>query len=303
MAGKVLRRVGIGVGVVVGLVFVLTAFIYVASNARLNKHYAIDVPRMPLPTDAASLARGEHVARAIAKCVDCHGGLLEGNVVVDDPALGRFAAPNLTAAPTGVGASLRDRDWFRAIRHGVAPDGRPLLLMPSDGYTHLSDSDLVALVAWARSRPLVENPVPTSRLGPLGRVLLLAGKFPILAAEAVDHSVQHVSAPSAGVTVEYGRYLVLAGGCTDCHGPGLSGGKVPKFPPDAPPAANLTPAGISGWTEAMFFAALREGKDPSGRSLDRRWMPWKATAKMTDDEIRAVWIYLQTVPSRQFGNR
>ena len=44
MAGNVLRRVSIGVGIVVGLVFVLTAFIYVASNARLNKHYAIDVP-------------------------------------------------------------------------------------------------------------------------------------------------------------------------------------------------------------------------------------------------------------------
>jgi cytochrome c553 len=303
MAGKVLRRMGIGVGVVVGLVFALTAFVYVASNARLNKHYAIDVPGMPLPTDAASLARGEHVARAIAKCVDCHGGMLEGNVVIDDPALGRFAAPNLTASSSGVGAALRDRDWFRAIRHGVAPDGRPLLLMPADDYAHLSDSDLVALVAWARSRPLIENPVPASRLGLVGRALLLAGKFPILRAEAVDHSVQRVSAPPAGVTPEYGRYLALAGGCAGCHGAGLSGGPVPTLPPSAPPAANLTPTGLSGWTEATFFRALREGKDPSGRLLDGRWMPWKATAKMTDDEIRAIWTYLQAVAPKPFGNR
>ena len=302
MAGKVLRRVGIGLGVVVGLVVVLVAGVYVASNARLHKTYSVEIPSLPLPTDPASLARGEHLARAIAKCVDCHGEMLEGNVVADNPALGRFAAPNLTAAPTGVGASLRDGDWFRALRHGVAPGGRPLLLMPADLYTHISDSDLVALVAWARSRPLVEHAVPPSRLGPLGRVLLLAGKFPILAAESIDHAVQHVSAPPAGVTREYGRYLTLAGGCAGCHGPGFSGGPVPTFPPDAPPAANLTPAGISGWTEAMFFAALREGKDPSGRVLSE-WMPWKATAKMTDEEIRAVWIYLQTVPSRQFGNR
>jgi cytochrome c553 len=303
MAKKILRWVGIGVGVVVGLVVVLATAVYVASNARLHKIYTVEVPSLPLPTDAASLARGEHVARAIAGCTDCHGGMLEGNVVVDAPALGRFAAQNLTAAPTGVGASLRDRDWFRAIRHGVAPDGRPLLLMPSDDYAHLSDSDLVALVAWARSRPLMEHPVPPSRLGPLGRVLLLAGKFPILPAEAVDHTVQHVSAPPAGVTPEYGRYLAFSGCCAGCHGPGFSGGPVPTLPPSAPPAANLTPAGISGWPEAYFFRVMREGIDPAGRTLDARWMPWKTSGKMTDDELRALWTYLQTLPSRPFGNR
>jgi cytochrome c553 len=303
MAGKVLRRVGIGAGIVVGLGFALTAFVYVASNARLNKHYAIDVPGMPLPTDGASLARGEHVARAIAKCTDCHGGMLEGNVVMHVPVLGLFAAPNLTGAPTGLAASLRDRDWFRAIRHGVAPDGRPLLLMPADDYVNLSDSDLVALVAWARTRLAVENPVPASRIGPLGRVLLLAGKFPILPAEAVDHSVRHVSAPPAGVTPEYGRYLALAGGCAGCHGPGMSGGKVPTLPPEAPPAANLTSAGLSGWSEADFFRVLREGKDPAGRALEDRWMPWKSAGTMTDEEIRAVWVYLQSLPPRPFGNR
>ena len=303
MAGNVLRRVSIGVGIVVGLVFVLTAFIYVASNARLNKHYAIDVPRMALPTDGASLARGEHVARAIARCTDCHGGMLEGNVVMNVPVLGRFAAPNLTAAPTGVGAALHDRDWFRAIRHGVAPDGRPLLLMPAGDYAHLSDSDLVALVAWARSRPLVENPVPPSRLGLWGRVLLLAGKYPILPAEAMDHTFRHVSAAPAGVTPEYGRYLAFAGGCAGCHGPGFSGGKVPTLPPGAPPAANLTPTGLGGWTEADFFRVLREGKNAAGRALDRRWMPWKTAGRMSDEEIRAVWAFLRSLPARPFGNR
>jgi len=82
MAGKVLRGVSIVVGVVAGLVVALAAFIYVASNARLHRVYAVEIPALPLPTDAASFARGEHVARAIAGCVDCHGGLLEGHVVM-----------------------------------------------------------------------------------------------------------------------------------------------------------------------------------------------------------------------------
>ena len=302
MAGKLLRWVGIGLGVVVGLVVVLTAYVYVASNARLHKTYAIDVPSMPLPTDAASLARGEHIARAIAGCAGCHGGMLEGNVLFDNPALGRVAAPNLTASATGVGAALRDRDWFRAIRHGVAPDGRPLLLMPSADYAHLSDSDLVALVAWARSRQLMENPVPASRLGPLGRALLIAGKFPVLSAETIDHSVQHVSAPAAGVTAAYGGYLAQLT-CAGCHGPGYSGGMVPTLPPNAPPAANLPPGGLSGSSEADFRRVLREGKAPGGRSIDARWMPWRTLGRMTDDELGAVWAYLHTLPSKPFGNR
>ena len=183
----------------------------------------------------------------------------------------------------------------------MAPDGRPLLLMPSADYAHLSDSDLVALVAWARSRPLMENPVPASKLGPLGRVLLVAGQFPVLSAETIDHSVQHVSAPPAGVTAAYGSYLAHLT-CAGCHGPGFSGGKMPAHPPEAPPAANLTPGGISGWTEADFLRALREGKAPGGRAISAEWMPWQTFGKMTDDELRAVWAYLQTLPSRPFGN-
>jgi cytochrome c553 len=302
MAGRALRRVGIGVGVVAGLALVLVAGVYIASDARLHRTYAVEVPILALPTDAASLARGEHVARAIAGCTDCHGGMLEGFVVFENPALGRFAAPNLTASPTGLGATLRTADWVRAIRYGLAPGGRPLLLMPATDYVHLSDSDLVALVAWARSRRLVENSVPASRLGPLGRALLLAGKFPVLSAEAVDRGVRHVAAPPAGVTAAYGGYLAHTAGCAGCHGAGFSGGKVATLPPSAPPAANLTPAGTAGWTEAAFIRVLREGKDPAGRALDPRWMPWRTSGRMTDEEIRALWAYFQTLPARPFGN-
>jgi mono/diheme cytochrome c family protein len=106
-----------------------------------------------------------------------------------------------------------------------------------------------------------------------------------------------------GETSEYGRYLSVVGGCVGCHGPGLSGGRVPGTPPNFPPAANITPAGAIGqWTEQDFFRALREGKRPNGAGIDP-FMPWQATAKMSNEEVKALWLYLRTVPSRPYGNR
>jgi len=86
------------------------------------------------------------------------------------------------------------------------------------------------------------------------------------------------------------------GGCTGCHGPELVGG--PSHEPGAPPAANLTPAGIGTWTEADFFKALRSGVRPDGTAINPA-MPWASSGRMTDDELRALWLYLRTVPAKE----
>lgn len=65
-----------------------------------------------------------------------------GRVFLDEPAIGRFVASNLTRGKGGVGASYTDDDWVRAIRHGVGPDGKALLIMPSQEFFNLSDADV-----------------------------------------------------------------------------------------------------------------------------------------------------------------
>lgn len=62
-----------------------------------------------------------------------------------------------------------------------------------------------------------------------------------------------------------------------------------------PGARDLTPTGLGRWTLADFTRALREGRRPDGTGLAEA-MPWKYTARMTDDEIAAVWLYLRTLP-------
>jgi len=73
-------------------------------------------------------------------------------------------------------------------------------------------------------------------------------------------------------------------------------------PPNLPPASNLTPTGLGAWSQADFFTALREGKRPDGRVLDE-FMPWKSFAKMTDNELTALWLYLKSVPPKPTGNK
>jgi mono/diheme cytochrome c family protein len=287
---------------VVVLIVVVVAAVFAISTARLGRRYAVNPPQVTIPTDAAVIERGRHLAVAITKCGDCHGESLGGSVFIDAPPF-RITGPNLTRGQGGVGARLSDEDWVRAVRHGVGQDGHGLLVMPSEEYIQLAESDLAAIIAYVKSVPPVDNTPTPVEIRPLGRILRVAGQIPPPAAAIINHQAPFSAPIPAGVTVEYGRYLATVGGCVGCHGPGLSGGRVPGVPPDFPPASNITPAGAIGqWSEADFFRSLREGKRPNGTSINP-FMPWKAAGQMTDDEIRAVWVFLRSVPAKPYGNR
>ncbi|HLN47362.1 MAG TPA: cytochrome c, partial [Magnetospirillaceae bacterium] len=283
--------------VLVALVVVAAAAIYLLSSHMLNRTY--DVPTQALaltvPSDAASIARGRHFAFAIAKCTDCHGAHLGGTVFLDVPPF-RLIAPNLTKGRGGLGASLADADFVRAIRYGVAPDGTGLLVMPASGYQYLSDADLADLIAYVKSVPPADSTLPATDIRPLGRLLAVIGALPQPDAATIDFSAPHQPAMPPSVTATYGLYIAKVGGCTGCHRANLAGGPIPGLPPDAPPAQNLTPAAIGSWTQADFTHALRTGKRPDGTTINTL-MPWPFTAQMTDAEIDAVWLYLRSVPS------
>jgi mono/diheme cytochrome c family protein len=65
-------------------------------------------------------------------------------------------------------------------------------------------------------------------------------------------------------------------------------------------ARNLTPdvaTGLGSWTEQMFIDALRQGKHQgAGRPLLPP-MPWQMYREMTDDDLRAMFAYLRTLPA------
>lgn len=293
-----LRRLGLTVA---GLLVVLLLFVAVAwglTERRLRKQWTVQPKPLTITRDSANVTRGLHIATAISKCAECHGNDLGGKIMIDDGAMGRLASSNLTPGRGGIGWTYDDEDWVRAIRHGANPEGRGLMIMPSAEYSAMSDADLAALIAYLKSLRPVDRDVPPRKLSVLPRVLMTVGAFPPLAVETIAHDSVTGRAPAPAVSVEYGKYLATIGGCTGCHGPALSGGASGE--PGAPPASNLTRGGIGEWTEADFFRALREGKRPNGTPISEK-MPWKASGMMTDDEIRAVWMYLRSVPAKEFG--
>lgn len=285
-----------------GIILLAVVGVYAVSSARMNKTYVIDIAPLAIPSDAASIAHGQHLVVAVAKCTDCHTADLGGGEMFDAPPA-HLIAPNLTRGAGGIGAQFSDADWERAIRHSVSPNGKPLLFMPSQVFAALSASDLADIIAYVKQVPPVDRHLPASTVKPLGRVLFLVGQFPLLPAEVIDHTAPLPVAPPAGVTVEYGHYLVATGGCTDCHGNNLSGGPIVGVPPGIPPAPNLTPGGeLAHWSDAEITRALREGIRPGGATLNP-FMPWKETRMLTDDEIAALIRYLRSVPAQAYDTR
>lgn len=301
---KWLRRIGVGLGGVVILVACAAAGAWAYGGSRGSR--TLTVPReqaLAAPAqDSATIARGEHLSTAIGKCVECHGQDLGGKVFIDDPALGRVSAVNLTTGKGGVLSKHTDATLERAIRHGVGFDGRPLAVMPSEEYNHFSDADVQAIIAYIRSRPPVDRELPTTEVRFVGRALITAGQLPLYPYDNINHATSHAKVIEASATKEYGSYLANTGGCTGCHNPNLTGGKAPGTPPDWKPAANITPGGIGTWTEDDFRRALREGVRPGGTKIDTV-MPWRLAGKMSDEEIHALWLYLQSVPKKGFAEK
>jgi cytochrome c553 len=186
----------------------------------------------------------------------------------------------------------------RAIRHGVRPDGKPLFIMPSADFQYFSDADLSALIAYLERVPAIDNQTRARSFTPLARILYTAGAFGnLLPAERIDHAAaSRLPAPQVGPAVEYGAYIVALSGCRTCHGQDMAGGK--DSDPAAPPAPNLTPGGeLSGWSEADFVKLMRQGTTPGGRQLSS-FMPWQALGHLHDEELHALWLYLQSLPAQ-----
>ena len=302
MIRKILKWVGIVLGSLIGLLVIAFIVLYVIGSAKWNKlHGKYDVPveTMPIPIDQASIARGEHVA-TIHMCQHCHLDNLSGQTA-GAPAIAIFSVPNLTSGAGGIGATNTDEDWARAIRHGVGHDGRGLVLMPSAVWYYLDDEDLADLIAYLKSLPPVDNEQPVTDLGPIGRVMLALGQLPpeiIPNVTVIDHDGPRPVAPKPGVTVEYGEYLART--CALCHGSNFNGRTISEGGPKYL-APNLTQGGeLAFWSEEDFMTTLRTGVTPGGKQL-KSVMPWKYFGQMTDDELKAVWLYLQSLPALEQG--
>lgn len=303
---KLLKWVSIGTA---ALGVTLTVAVLVLKQRTYDPGY----PAIRASSDPAVIARGRYLVHGPAHCTACHGdpkrradfeagrdGPLSGGLEFKLP-VGVIRSANITADPRAGIGGLRDEEIARALRFGVRRDGRPLV--PFMPFADVSDDDLRAIISYLRTQPAVPSPVTTRSLNPLGH--------------AVDAFVLAPAGPSGpvpakvaiGPTAAYGKYLVNSvANCAGCHtkrdlrtgaftGPKLAGG-LETTSHDIPGrkfvSPNLTPhAGtgrITSWTEDIFVARLRTGKGAEGSP-----MPWSSFARMTDDDLRAIYRYLRSL--------
>lgn len=299
----ILKWTGISIGTLVGVLILANIILYTLGETRLKKMYVVPEEPVIIPSDEESLAEGKRIFQ-YRGCEACHGEQLQGVVYLENPAIGQVITPNLTTGEGGIGSQRTDEDLLRSIRHGIRPDNTPLLFMPSTEFYYLSDRDLGRVIAYIRSVPPVDNEMPPSRLSVTGRIVMnITKEITFLPAELIPHEAPRPVAPEPGITPEYGEYLSHS--CKVCHGLTLSGGEIPGFPPEWPPAPNLTSgkgSRLPTWGEAGFIEIIKTGQK-HGRTINPDYMPWESYRHMTEDELRAVYAYLQALPPKDFGNR
>jgi mono/diheme cytochrome c family protein len=310
-----MRRFGRGLGITV---LVLAILAVIAISATIGWRPVLGPKTRPL-TDRKfeatpeRLKRGTYVAEHLAACTDCHTpfesapGSSEnmlhkkgsGQVFPLPGFPGRLVAPNITPDPeTGVG-KWTDDELARAIREGVDREGHTLFpMMPYSHYRGMSDEDVASVVVYLRSLPAIKNPLPATAVDFPVNYLVRSAPEPVTSDVQADMST----------SVSRGKYLVLMASCADCHTPmkrgqpvhGLefAGGRVFEEASGKVVTPNITPdaaTGIGSYTEDTFIKVLKTGY--VGTRQLNTLMPWQFYNGLTDEDLKAMYAYLKTVPA------
>ena len=295
----------------IGVVIVTLA---ASISLRWDRKFEAPYPELTASSDPQVIARGRYLAFGPAHCSDCHtadadrdllraGGTppLSGGLTFVIPP-GTIRVPNITPdSVTGVGRRS-DGEIARMLRYGVRHDGRAAI--PFMEFHDMSDSDIVALLSFVRSQPPVAHAVADHELSWVGK-----GATAFLISPIGPSAPPRAANPAPGPTVERGAYIVNAlANCAGCHtqrnmvsgaytGPKLHGGMEMESSVNAkiklvPPDITSGPGGrVATWTEDEFVARFRAGERIPGSP-----MPWQAFGRMSDDDLRAIYRYLRSVP-------
>jgi cytochrome c553 len=305
---KWLKRIGLVLGVLIVLVAAAAAYL----ELRSAKQRPID-PGRKFEATPARLERGKYIVTAASDCLMCHtehdwsthgAPELPGmrGAGWDVPYLenkmpGKVFAPNITPdVETGIGA-VPDDAIARAIREGVARDGHAIFMMPWQNYSQLSDEDLASVVVYLRSLSPVKKQRPRTEINVPVRWIMKFLTRPITAP---------VPPPDLSTPVARGKYLATLGDCEGCHTPvnkrheplpgmAFAGGQEFRGPFGLRRSSNITPhaSGIAHYNEKLFVRTMRTG-NIGGRRISSL-MPWPYLRNLTDDDLKALWAYLQTV--------
>ncbi|MBX7095738.1 MAG: cytochrome c [Flavobacteriales bacterium] len=265
------------------------------------------------------IERGRYLANSVTVCMDCHstrdwnkfsGPLVPGTLGKGGEEFsqkfgfpGKFFAKNIT--PKGIG-DWTDGELLRAISSGVTKSGEAIFpVMPHAAYGKMDREDLYSIIAYIRTLDPIESEIPASE-----------PDFPMnFIINTIPKKAEFSTRPAETDKLAYGKYLFTSAACGDCHtrqekgtpvaGMELAGGfEFPMFTGGIVRSANITPdeeTGIGKWTEDMFVARFKMYSDSTyvphtiGKNEFNTVMPWTMYGHMKEQDLRAIFAYLQTV--------
>jgi mono/diheme cytochrome c family protein len=302
-----IKRIFKWTGVVL-LVLIVAVTVVVAS--RQNLKYDAPYPDIKASTDSNMIARGQHLVTGAAHCINCHSTAnvdslvdlgkpapLSGGVKFELP-VGTIYSKNITPdKETGIG-DYTDAQIARVLRYGVHPNGDPVYdFMP---FHNMSDEDLTAVISYLRAQKPVKNKVPENNLNILGNIVKAFMVKPVGPSGEVPETVK------TDTSAAYGKYIALSvAECNGCHtkrdisgnyiGEPFTGGNEFNERGYRLVTPNITAdssSRISGWTAEDFIKRFRMGK-----VIPYSPMPWNSFKRMNDDELKAIYNFLKTIPS------
>ena len=260
----------------------------------------------PARAQDARIDAGRYQA-VLGDCEGCHtapgGKPFAGGTVLETP-FGKIAAPNITSdRDTGLGSWSED-DFRRALREGVARNGKRLYpAMPYPSYARMSDADIAALWAYMKTVPAVRHAVEPNLLPfPFNIRTLMAGWNMLYLKPARFE-------PVSGKSAEWNRgaYLVTGPGhCGACHtaktllgadrAEALTGASLQGW--FAPQITGAKPHGVGGWSADDIVVYLKSGWNNRGVATGpMAEVVEHSTSQMTDGDLRAIAIYLKDQPA------
>jgi mono/diheme cytochrome c family protein len=281
---RFLRWAGLGLAGLATLVVCGLLGAFAASEVMIRRSYPKAEVALVAAHPPGDVARGRKVA-VLNGCHDCHGDRLEGRLFHDEMPILRAWGPNLTLAA----AHQSDAELDRAIRHGVAADGRTLWVMPSEAFARLTDSETADLIAYVRSFPATGEVQPRLHVGPLGRAGVLLGKFE--SAPAMLRREAKLQLIDLGPQYAEGRRLARA--CIECHGPALQGREFLKSP-------DLTMA--ASYELEDFETLLHTGRAAGDREVGLMSQVSRTRFKdLSHGEVKALHDYLKARADHMFS--
>jgi mono/diheme cytochrome c family protein len=177
--------------------------------------------------------------------------------------------------------------------------------MPYLYYGLLDTEDIYSVMSYIRTlKPVRYDPPFSSPDFPMNIILHLIPK-----------PAHPSKSPSPSDSLNYGKYLVLAGSCIECHtqadkkgklveGMSFAGGREFQMPWGIVRSANLTPdaeTGIGDYTPLMFINRFK-AYDPAIHNIAtvkkggfNSIMPWTMFAGMTNSDLSSIYRYLHSL--------